>query len=52
MTFQRSFGVSLEKIAGLVTVNFCFQLIIDLVSAKFIDRIGYRVSIVAAMEAV
>lgn len=48
VTFQRSFGVSLEKIAGLVTVNFCFQLIIDLVSAKFIDRIGYRVAIVAA----
>lgn len=48
VTFQRSFGVSLEKIAGLVTVNFCLQLIIDLVSAKFIDRIGYRVAIVAA----
>lgn len=34
VTFQRSFGISLEKIAGLVTVNFCFQLIIDLVSAN------------------
>lgn len=48
VTFQRSFGISLEKIAGLVTVNFCLQLFIDFFSAKFIDRIGYRVSIVAA----
>lgn len=48
VTFQRSFGISLEKIAGLVTVNFFMQLVVDLASAKFIDRIGYRVSIVAA----
>lgn len=48
VTFQRSFGISLEKIAGLVTVNFFMQLVVDLACAKFIDRIGYRVSIVAA----
>ena len=45
VTFQRSFGISLEKIAGLVTVNFFMQLVVDLASAKFIDRIGYRVSL-------
>lgn len=31
-----------------MTFNFGLQLLIDLVSAAFIDKIGYRVSIVAA----
>lgn len=48
VTFQRDFAVSLEKIAGLVTVNFCLQLTIDFASAKLADKIGYRISIVAA----
>lgn len=48
VTFQRDFGVSLEKIAGLVTVNFCLQLLVDLISAKLLDKIGYRVGIVSA----
>ena len=29
-------------------MNFGIQLIVDLLSAKFVDRIGYRISIVAA----
>ena len=32
----------------LVTMNFGIQLIVDLFSANFVDRIGYRVSILAA----
>ena len=48
LTFQRFYGISMDKIALLVTINFGFQLVIDLLSAKFIDRIGYRNAIVAA----
>ena len=43
-----SFGISLSKITFLITVNFAIQLTIDLVSAGFIDRIGYRASIILA----
>ena len=48
MTFQSSFGVSLEKIALLTTLNFGIQLLVDAASAGFVDRIGYRASIVIA----
>ena len=32
----------------LITFNFGIQLLVDLLSAKFVDKIGYRVSIVMA----
>ncbi len=48
VTFQNTFDISLEKIGYLVTVNFCLQLLVDFVAAKFVDKIGYRVCIVAA----
>ena len=48
LTFQRQFGLSLEQIASLVTVNFTVQLIVDGLSAKFVDRIGYRACAVTA----
>ncbi|MDI9241130.1 MFS transporter [Fusibacillus kribbianus] len=48
LTFAGSFSLSLEKITLITTANFLIQLCVDFLSAKFIDRIGYRVSIVAA----
>ncbi len=48
ITFTRQFGLTLDKIALITTVNFMVQLLVDLLSAWLIDRIGYRVSIVAA----
>lgn len=48
LTFQNEFGISIEKITSLVTVNFLFQLFIDAVAAKITDKIGYRRCIVAA----
>lgn len=48
LTFQSTYGISLEKITLLVTLNFVLQLFIDLASAKFIDKIGYRTAIVTA----
>ena len=48
LTFRRVFGLSLEQVTLLVTVNFLVQLLVDLVSAGVVDRIGYRVCMVAA----
>ena len=48
LTFQSSYGIPLEKITFLVTLNFSIQLLIDLLSARFVDRIGIRASAVAA----
>lgn len=48
LTLQSSYGISLEKITFLVTFNFGIQLLIDLVSVKFVDKLGYRASIVIA----
>lgn len=48
LTFQSSYGIPLTQITFLVTFNFGLQLITDLVSASFIDRIGYRASVIIA----
>ena len=46
--FNSVFGLSMLKISSLITVNFGIQLLIDLVSAFFIDRLGYKRSAVIA----
>lgn len=48
LIFQDSLGLPLEKITMLITVNFCVQLTVDILSAKFVDRLGYRPCAVAA----
>lgn len=48
LTFQSSYGISLSRITMLVTFNFGLQLLTDLVSAGFVDRLGYRTSVIAA----
>ncbi len=48
VTFQNTYQIPLEQITLLITVNFLIQLIVDLLSAGFIDRIGYRVSVLLA----
>ncbi len=48
LTFERTYQIPLSKITLLVTFNFGIQLLIDLISAAFVDKIGYRISIVAA----
>lgn len=49
VTFQKEFDIELSKITLLVTFNFLIQLTVDLLSAKFIDKIGYRTSMVLAL---
>lgn len=48
LTFQRAYDISLDQLALLITFNFGVQLLIDLLSSKFIDKIGYRISIIGA----
>lgn len=48
LIFHRKYGISLEKITLLVTVNFSIQLLVDLLSARFVDKIGYRTAIIGA----
>ena len=51
LTFEKTYGIPLGKITMLITLNFGVQLIVDLLSAGFVDKIGYRVSIVIAHAA-
>lgn len=48
LTFQREYGIPLTQIGMLITINFFTQLMTDLLSAKFADRIGYRKCAVGA----
>lgn len=48
VTLQSEYQIPLSKITLLITVNFMIQLFVDLLSAGFIDRIGYRASIILA----
>lgn len=48
VTFQKSYGIPLSKITLLITVNFVIQLLVDAFSTLFVDKIGYRASIIIA----
>ena len=48
LTFMSEYGLGLDKITLITTVNFAVQLMVDLLSAKAVDRIGYRISVIAA----
>lgn len=48
LTFQSEYGISLSRITMLVTLNFGIQLLVDLLSAGVIDRVGYRASMITA----
>ena len=48
LIFQSSLGISLKQLTLLVTVNFMTQLAVDLISARLIDRIGYRRCVIFA----
>lgn len=48
VTFQTEYHIPLTQITLLITVNFVIQLVVDLLSAGFVDKIGYRVSAIIA----
>lgn len=48
LTFAGTYHISMTRITVLITFNFMIQLVIDLLSAGFIDRIGYRAAAILA----
>lgn len=48
VTFQNSYQIPLSRITALITMNFMIQLMVDMLSAGFIDKIGYRAAVIMA----
>ncbi len=48
LIFQREFNIPLERLTLLFTFNFLTQLVVDFITAKVADKIGYRTCLVAA----
>ncbi|MCH5260809.1 MAG: MFS transporter [Lachnospiraceae bacterium] len=48
LTFHSTYGIPMTQITLLITFNFGLQLLIDLLSVTFVDRIGYRASMIIA----
>lgn len=42
LTFHREFDLPLSRITMLITFNFGIQLLVDVLSPRLLDRIGYR----------
>ena len=48
LKFHKDYAIPLGKIAMISTMFFLTQLIVDVLCAKYVDRIGYRKSVVAS----
>lgn len=48
ITFQNDYSIPLSQITLLVTLNFAVQLLVDFLASRFVDKIGYRASILIA----
>ncbi|MDE6937115.1 MAG: MFS transporter, partial [Lachnospiraceae bacterium] len=48
LTFHNSYGIAMTQITLLITFNFGLQLLVDILSVAFVDRIGYRASMIIA----
>ena len=48
LTFHNTYEIPLGRIALISTSFFLTQLVVDLLSARFVDRIGYRACVVAS----
>lgn len=46
--YQEAFGLSYSLISSLILLNFVTQILVDSLCVKFVDKIGYRTSAVAA----
>lgn len=48
LTFYRTYGISFDRLALISTCFFFTQLVVDFICAKYVDRIGYRTSVIAS----
>jgi len=46
--FQQEFAISLGQIGSLVTYNFCVQILVDFLGARYVDRLGYKRCVILA----
>lgn len=48
LRFQEAYGITIGQITLLIAMNFGIQLLVDLVSAAAVDRVGYKKSVIFA----
>ena len=48
VTFQKQFGIALDKIGLLISVNFGVQLLVDLLAAGLVEKVGERKTMITA----
>lgn len=48
LTFMARYHLGLDQITLITTLNFLVQLVVDLLSTRVIDRVGYRASVLFA----
>ena len=46
--FQKCYHIPISQITLLVSFNFGIQLLVDFLSVRFVDKIGYRISMIIA----
>ncbi len=47
--FQNDYNVSLSQLSYVIGSNFAIQLVVDFMSSKYVDKIGYRQTLVIAL---
>lgn len=40
--FSKQYGLALSQLSFIITMNFAVQIVVDLIGAKYADKIGYR----------
>ena len=48
LTFKGTYNISFEKLALIPLVFYFTQLLVDIVAAKYADKIGYRLCVIAS----
>lgn len=48
ISFTQTFGITIEELSVLISANFFLQLLVDAFAGKYVDKIGYRTSMIAA----
>jgi fucose permease len=48
IVFQSRYGISYERLGRLILLNFATQLTVDVIVARYADRIGHRLALVLA----
>jgi len=48
LTFKRTYDISLEKLALIPLVFYFTQFVVDIIAAKYADKIGYRLCVIAS----